>query len=278
MNINAVIYAISIGFASAIALLHLFLYLFYPRERANLFFSIFAFGVAARQFSSDLLQFANYDSNFVIPISLAKGFSLALAIFAFVLFLYAAFSRPIARHFWIALAVWILLALFLRVFRPVGGFDYSGLLLGCFVLIESSWLLIRAFIERKDGAWIIGLGAILLGLAPLKDLFYILTYSPFSSFWNTLINQIAVCGIIVANSVFLARHFARTNKNLEAQLVQVKELSERELEHERTAAELRLQNEQERARLALVEQELALAANIQQELFPKKMPDIAGYE
>src|SRR5262249_51947886 len=113
MNSNAPIYILTIGFAIAIALLHLFLYLFYPRERANLYFSLFSFGVAARQFSSDVLNAADYSGKTLLAISLARGYSLALAAFAFVLFLYAAFSRPIPKRFWIVLTVWIVLALFL---------------------------------------------------------------------------------------------------------------------------------------------------------------------
>jgi sigma-B regulation protein RsbU (phosphoserine phosphatase) len=119
---------------------------------------------------------------------------------------------------------------------------------------------------------------LLLMFAPLEDGLVILTGRDVPRFWDVLNSQIALCGIIIANSVFLARNFARTNQNLEEQLAQVKELSARELEHERTAAELRLQNEQERAKLALVEQELALAASIQQALFPESLPNIAGYD
>lgn len=277
MNINTGIYLLSVGFASAIALLHLLLFLFYPRQRANLFFSIFACGVAIRAFSSDVLSASDYGGNTATIIALVKTASLALAAFAFVLFLYAAFSLPVARQFRIIFSVWIPLSLFQTIYRPLPGFALAQLLLPGFIIIESLRIILRALIERRDGAWIIGLGVILAALAPAKDAIARLG-SPLPSHWNIFINQLAVCGIIIANSIFLARNFARTNKNLEAQLVQVRELSERELEHERTAAGLRLQNEQERAKLALVEQELALAASIQQELFPKKMPTIHGYD
>lgn len=278
MNIESGIYILSIGFASAIALLHFLLYLFYPRERANLFFSVFAFAVAVRMFSSDVLHAADYSAGNTAASNVAKSYSLGLAVFAFLLFLYAAFSLPVARQFWMVLAAWSLLALVKTIYPSFISFELFGLMLASLILFESLRIILRALLEKQDGAWIIGVGVLLLALGPTKDAFSFLAGSSLPSFWNTLINQFAVCGIIVANSVFLARNFARTNKNLEAQLVQVRELSERELEHERTAAALRLQNEQERARLALVEQELALAASIQQELFPQRMPDIKGYD
>jgi serine phosphatase RsbU (regulator of sigma subunit) len=277
MNIDANIYILSIGFVLALALLHLLLYLFYPRERANLFFSLFACGIAARQFSSDVLRAADYGANTAALINQAKLYSLGIAVFAFVLFLYAAFSLPVARQFWIVLSLWLALSLVQLIYPALMDSVWFRLLLPGFVVIESLRIIIRSLIERRDGAWIIGLGVALLALGPTKDAIGLATEVPIPSLWNVVVNQLAVCGIIIANSIFLARKFARTNVNLEAQLVQVKELSERELEHERTAAELRLQNERERARLALVEQELALAANIQQQLFPQQMPRLDGY-
>ncbi len=278
MNLEASIYILSIGFAIAIALLHLFLYLFYPRERANLYFSILIFAIAVRTFSSDVVHATDYSAGFAAIINLTKTYSLPLAAFAFALFLYAAFSLPIAKQFWIALALWSLFAILQIIYPPFSGFVLGQLLLPGFIIIESLRIIFGALVKRQDGAWIIGAGVLLAALAPAKDALELVAQSPLSSFWNTLVNQLAVCGIITANSIFLARNFARTNRNLEAQLVQVRELSARELEHERTAAKLRLQNEQERARLALVEQELALAASIQQELFPRQMPRIAGYD
>ena len=278
MNIEASIYIWSIGFATAIALLHLFLYLFYPRQRGHLFFSLLAFAIAVRVFSSDVLHTSDAGANASLPLSLAFTYSVALAGFSFVLFLYAAFSLPIPKHFWIVLAAWAVFAISRTVDPSVTRILLLQLILPVFVIIESLRIIIRALIKKQDGAWIIGLGVILVAFAPTKEAYSMVTHSSLPSFWNTLINQFAICGIIVSNSVFLARNFARTNENLEEQLVQVKELSARELEHERTAAELRLQNEQERARLALVEQELALAASIQQELFPQKMPNIKGYD
>ncbi|MGB9181245.1 MAG: SpoIIE family protein phosphatase [Pyrinomonadaceae bacterium] len=278
MNTEASIYLWSIGFASAMALLHLFLYLFYPRQRANLFFSLLAFAIAVRSFTSDILHTSDYGLSAPLIRGLMFNYSVALAAFSFALFLYAAFALPIPKHFWIVLAAWAMFAIWRTIDPSVSRIVLLKLILPVFVIIESLRIIIRALIRKLDGAWIIGLGVLLVAFAPMKEAYVMVTHEQVSVFWNTLINQFAICGIIIANSVFLARNFARTNKNLEAQLVQVRELSERELEHVRTAAELRLQNEQERARLALVEQELALAASIQQELFPQKMPDIKGYD
>jgi serine phosphatase RsbU (regulator of sigma subunit) len=278
MNPGASIYILSMGFATAIALIHLLLYLFYPRERANLFFSLFAFGVAVRFFTSDVLRVPDYAGNTALIIGLTKDYSVGVASFAYILFLYAAFSRPIALQFWIVLAAWILLAILQTINPYVPGLALTTVLLPVFVVIESLRLIIHALIKRREGAWIISAGVILLALAPLKDALSNTGQLSLPPFWNTFVNQLAICSIIVANSVFLARNFARTNKHLEAKLLEVETLSVQRLEQERAATELKLQHEQEKSRRELMERELTLAADIQKGLFPETLPSIYGYE
>ncbi len=266
------------GIASAFGLLHLLLFLFYPRKRANLFFSLFAISVAVRALSTDVFDPAHFSGAMAATLGFASIVSVAFAVFSFIQYLYTAFGERTPVYFWIAAIAWMLAALAPKIYPPLARFNPAGLLVIVFVAVESLRVIGRALARHLDGAWIVGVGVLLLVITPLKDGLEILTDFDMPDFWDELTTQISVCGIIVANSVFLARNFARTNLELEEQLVQVKELSARELEHERIAADLRLQNEQERARLALVEQELALAAGIQQALFPEDIPQIAGYD
>ena len=234
-----------------------------------------------RVVTADVLDVARLPAQTAFVVNYIELAIIGLASFSFVAFLYAAFEERVPVYFWIVLVIWTL-GIIARLFysqNPIVLLQFLNLMIIAFVVAESLRVIGRALMQKRDGAWIVGLGVLLLLVAPVQDGLVILTgRDDVSLFWDVLSSQIALCGIIVANSVFLARNFARTNQDLEQQLVQVKELSARELEHERTAAELRLENEQERARLALVEQELALAANIQQALFPEKIPNIAGYD
>lgn len=270
--------SIFMGVTIAIGLLHLLLFFFYPRQRANLFFSLFTFGFASNVFLSTLNATANYGVRADAIIDTIQMLVIGVIVFSFVAFLYAAFSDKFPKHFWIVLAVWTLLTLWLLVFPNSRLEFYGDIFIIIFVIIESFRIIARAFIRRTDGAWIVGLGVILLMLGPISDTLRMMRVINMSSFWDSMFDQISLGGIVIAISVYLARNFARTNHNLEAQLVQVEKLSAERLEQERTAAELRLQNEQERAERALVEQELALAANIQKELFPERMPEIDGYD
>lgn len=278
-KVESLLSIFDVGVAGAFGMLHFLLFLFYPREKTNLFFSIFAVGLALRALSADVFETNGLSSAAVVALNITAELSLVLAVFAFGKFLYAAFEEKTPFHYWLTAVLWVI-AVAVQYFSAAtfGNFRLSGLILIAFITIESLRVVGRALIRGKDGAWIVGLGVLLVVISPLKDAVRILSGNDAGIFWNTFFNQVSICGIIVANSVYLARNFARTNRNLEIQLEQVKQLSAREIEHERTAAELRLQNEQERARLALVEQELDLAANIQQALFPEELPEIEGYD
>jgi serine phosphatase RsbU (regulator of sigma subunit) len=81
-----------------------------------------------------------------------------------------------------------------------------------------------------------------------------------------------------AISIFLARQFARTSLDLESQLAQVKQLSEKELEHQRTEAELRVQHAQEKAENERRARELEEARQLQLSMLPKQVPQLPHLE
>ena len=83
-----------------------------------------------------------------------------------------------------------------------------------------------------------------------------------------------VLGVPIAVSIYLARNFARTNYHLQAQLVQVKEFAEKEVEHERKEARF-LIVEAENRRQA---KELEEARQLQLSMLPKNLPQMPHLE
>ncbi len=71
--------------------------------------------------------------------------------------------------------------------------------------------------------------------------------------------------LMISMSVFLSRNFAQTNKNLEAQLIQVKALSEKTIQQEREKAQLEAEN-------AHKTKELEEARRLQLSMLPKNPP------
>jgi len=72
-------------------------------------------------------------------------------------------------------------------------------------------------------------------------------------------------------SVFLARNFAKTNKDLEIQLEQVKSLSEKTLQQEIEKAKLETENERKT-------KELEEARKLQLSMLPKEIPQSSNFE
>lgn len=261
-----------IGLLLAFALLHLLLFFSYPRESGNFYYGLFALSAAANLFADHLQAYAAAEF-----IQLIAVITSVLGAASYIAFLFAVISDrvPLAVP-----AVGLFLTGLMLIGRITPQFEWAfwiaRLLLIFFVTVTALVLAVRAFQRNIEGARLIGLVG-LFALAVAAGLFN--GYFPlFPAAVAVLINRTGFLGIIIFNSAFLARRFASTSKHLEAQLIEVNNLSREKLEQEQAAAQFKLQQEQERAKRALMEQELSLAAEIQRGLFPEKLPSIAGYE
>jgi len=131
--------------------------------------------------------------------------------------------------------------------------------------------------DRIAGAWIVGVGmfAYTLHIA-LTSLILVRGLS--EAGLSITIRNAVILFLTVTISVFLARQFARTSLDLESQLAQVKQLSEKELEHQRTEAELRVQHAQEKAENERRARELEEARQLQISMLPKQVPQLPQLE
>ncbi len=245
-------------------ILHLLLYGFFRRQRANLFYSIFLLGLAANLF----IGIYSFKYNFGLTnvyLSMSVGFLLlSTTSISGLAFLYTAFRSNIPRRIWL--------------FITLGGLDILLWVLGAWQLIlwvdtiltiafaaEVLRIMFVAIRQRHSGARIVGFGAFLLLLSPLGTIFTV------SIFVQNVLSVISLCGFILSITIYLAREFALTNRHLDEQLVQVKQLSAAALEHEKVKAE-----NDRRAH------ELEEARQLQLSMLPKKLPnlphlDIAAY-
>jgi serine phosphatase RsbU (regulator of sigma subunit) len=257
---------LDLGVCAAIGLLHLLIFLYYPRQRANLFFSLTLLSIAANIVATLLILYGAYDVRITAFLYFSTLLASAVAVFTFLPFLYAAFNSRIPKYFWVALCAWSLLMLG-RIIRPdlVQNWFASATLTGFFV-IEALRAIISALWRRLDGAWIVGIGVLLLAMIPARSFLSSMGYE-LPRVWNTVIDKAGLYGLIIALSLYLARNFARTSNRLEEQLG-------REIEHER-----------ERARLAVIEaenerraKELDEARQLQLSMLPRSVPQLPGLE
>ena len=237
--INAALF----GLIAAAALLHVLLFAFHPTDRAPLYYAIFAGLLAATivlgTYGAAIIAWLGMEPyRFVFMMSLlVTGASLA-----WLRFLYSLFSDRLPKRAWILLAlagVWLLWQILLLVVRPdfLTG-SLSGSLFSLFTLtvillpsIESMRVSITALRRRQAGARIVFvayspvLATLVVGVV-VPDLLSTLTHAMYAAAW-----------LVLVMAAHLALNVARTQRQLEEQLVQVRDLTARTLRQNRQIEE-----------------------------------------
>jgi adenylate cyclase len=240
-----------------LSLIHFLLFLFYRRQKSNLYYSIFMI-----LFSS--LIFITFLTNSVSeypPLINKAGFIILLLFPLFFVpligFLYSLFMKSVPRFFWITVGTAIILSVlyYLNV-------SFINVLYVSFVLllwIEVTRVVIIGLIRKFDGAWILGTGVLFFILFFTIIIVYIISYGSLtfngsstgaSVFFILLL--FAILSIPLSMSVYLARDFAKTNINLLNQLEQVKILSEKNLQQEKEKKRI-LENQKEQLEIQVAE-------------------------
>jgi serine phosphatase RsbU (regulator of sigma subunit) len=251
------------GLALAIGLVHLLLYWFYPSQRANLFFGLFACFFSVWAITLYLLRTGPYGARGIIFLYVVDNLWVYSALVSLLAFFYTVFVLRLPKLFWL----WLIAAVLWFFIAVLNLLEWGSLIFFALVLVEVLRVVIQAIRNRIDGAWIIGVGLLLFGTA----MFIIGLYTSTGASTPLTLRIIITLSLVLPPSIFLARRFARTNLDLEAQLVQVKQLSAEALEHEKVRAE----NDRRAA-------ELEEARQLQLSMLPKKLPnlphlDIAAY-
>jgi len=219
------------GFSLAFAILHLLLYFFYPRIRRNLEFAIFSGAIA-------LVVFVNFQQEFATDLAqltlLERLFRLGVifGILSGMQIIYSLFHGRLARQFWIFLIVGSLLAI--ASWYRLGTLDYIYLFsLVAFVEILRSMTV--SLTRRRLGVWVIlSHRRRWMWIVTAGILIFILTVT-----YQLLVNMrfldavegleytylFGIFAFLTSISAYLSYDFAQTHKDLEARLVQVRELS-----------------------------------------------------
>jgi len=256
----------------AFTVIHFLFFFFYPAERNNLYFSLFTGTLA-------ILTFSTYQAYFTdSPIQVITYFRLSLVMWLLTIisalrFTYSLFYSKTPWQFWLFISTGGILV-FLTWFDYQSTSFYREL----FVLLtigEMLRILVVAFNQKKPGVWIIGTGLSLF----IGAIFYAIAVN------LQLIQGDAATGnftgslaLIFAMSVYLSQNFARTNKQLQHKLAEVKQLSELSLKQERVNKQKELERKLLEAENKRKTQELEEARALQLSMLPKKIPDPAGWD
>jgi len=249
----------------SIAFLHLLLFLFYRRQKSNFFFFLFMIFISM-MWLVILYTFSISEepySSMQILFYLRMGLSISFCFLS--IFIYSIFYTQFPKISWLVFA-FIPLIIFFDFLQASWSSKIISLL-NLLILLDVIRNIVRAIIKKKDGAWIIGAGFILfilfflivaiLGITTNKELIA----NPGSTMAFVILGTFVpgLISIPLSMSIYLARDFAGTNRDLEKQLANVKTLSAKSIEQEREKQRI-LKNQKEKLEVMVIERTKELAS------------------
>ncbi|UCH65032.1 MAG: SpoIIE family protein phosphatase [Ignavibacterium sp.] len=272
------------AFLLAFAIMHLLLFVFYPKAKENLLYSIsmlsFAIGI-----------YTDRQGNFVhsiltaIDIAIINSIAVQTAILFGLLTVYASTYFKIPRYSLIFITVSTLFVLH-TIILPIGRNEYIQYAFYIYAIILSLEILrvvIRSLIRKEawGWGWMIGVGFI-VALFFFTYQILIITEVVRPLFGIFLVYVYGLVFLAITVSINLSKKVSDTNKDLEKQLVQVKELSQKTIEQERKAKDEELARKLLEADNERKTKELEEARKLQLSMLPSEVPtvknlDIAAY-
>ena len=228
-------------FFFALCLMHLIFFLFYRTNKSNLYYSIFS-ALLGLYFLWIFMKL-----NFLIPDMVATMDYYIPHMYDFYMpallaMLYTIFNKKIVKIFW----VWLVLSIVDYSFSLLNvDIPYYGGILFLIMSLETLRIIIVSIFKKRDGAWIIGSGVIVMIL-----FFMIFTLlgilgvgvhiggSGWTGMIFGLITIYATLSIPISMSIYLAREFSRTSKSLIKKLIEVGDLSAKSIAQEKEKQEI----------------------------------------
>ncbi len=266
------------AFLLAFAIMHLLIFIFYPKTKENLFYSISMLSFAAVVYTSMQSNFTHTVLS-AINLSIINSTSVQISLLFGLLTVYASSYSKMPKQY---LAFISLSAIFIfrTIFFPLLGSPYIDYLYYFFALIitlEIFRIVIRGIKRKESWGWLIGSGFLVaILLITYQVLISTEIVRPLFGIYFVYVYGIVFLAITV--SIHLSRRIAFTNKNLENQLIQIKELSHKALEQERRAKDEEISRKLLEADNARKTKELEEARKLQYSMLPRKVPPVPNLD
>lgn len=263
--------ATAVGVFAAFALLHLLLFAFQPKGTENLFLAVLTGSMVGMLLAelqassiSDLGRVLIY-YKWLLTGAVAMGMSALLVE-------HKIFKRRLSPTFFVlaAAAVGILLWIWTR---PALGGNVPTAIFIAAVYLVTLWWAILAMVDRQPEAWVIGLGFLVVTLCVFSIL---MQQAGWLEIPHGLTAILGVGALALSFSVYLTRRIANTNRELEARLREIDDLTAKTIEQERQVvreeADRRLLEADNERKTA----ELEEARQLQLAMLPKRVPQLEG--
>lgn len=219
-----------------LAFLHFLLFLFNRSQKSNLYYSIFVGGFGIVFLWLLLTQlFFNNDFNTSFSYHMTNVHVIYLVALAALVYSFYYDKMPKIFYVILLLAAGVLVLHYSHILENEPWFILLGL-----VVIETFRVTFLAIKKKRKGAWIIGIGIIafisyFLVIIIISMMNVNLSFSDgdVKGLLFGLLSTYGTLSIPISMSIYLARDFAHTSKNLKLQLKQVEALSAKTLEQEK---------------------------------------------
>lgn len=259
----------------ALALLHLILFVFYPRLRENLYYALSTLGVAGVWYANNETVFPVEESR-VFLMNAASQVLESVALIFGVILVYSFTRARLPRHVMFYIIAAAVLAVWGSV-RPGPLYKNFNDALVVIVFAEMVWRVFRANGMDRKGGLILMTGFLVFAATVIWGVLSGYGMTPQITPRNDeFIYGAVVLGI--AMSAFLSRRFALTNRELEVQLGQVRTLSEKALAHEREALKAEMDRRLLTADNERKTKELDEARVLQLSMLPGNVPSIPNLD
>jgi len=263
------------GIFLALALLYFSLFVFYSDKKENVYYSLFNFCVFILFATSMFQRFVKSNLDLFAFYNILSSASITIVFIFYLGFLFSIFYTKIPKLFY-ALSIIAVAFIISDVFKfNKALIDKIQLVFIALTTLVGLFIIIQAIRKKKDNAWIIGTGVILFVLFVMALFIAGIFGTNINSIVGIILFFIGLISLPMSMSIYLARSIATTNKDLQKQLVAVKELSQKELEQKLRAQKAEAENNRKT-------KELEEARQLQLSMLPKELPilphlDIAVY-
>jgi serine phosphatase RsbU (regulator of sigma subunit) len=269
------------AFIIAFAVMHLLLFVFYPKAKENLFYSISMFGFAIVMYTAWQTSFV--DTVFkIFTLTTINSLAVQAAMLFGLLTIYASSYEKMPKQYLVFVAISSTFAL-LTIISPGPDriADYIFYSYAVITILEMVRVVIISIRKKDQGGgweWVIGAGFIIAMMFIAYQILIITGVIEQPLFGVRYVFVYGIVILAVTVSIILSKKVSDTNKNLEKQLIQVKELSEKTIEQERKAREEEVARKILEADNARKTKELEEAHNLQMSMLPLTVPSMPGLE
>ena len=269
------------AFALAFAIVHFLLFIFYPKSKENLYYSICMFAFAVVIYTGTQNNFVDSLTTAIIN-SVINSLAVQLSILFGVLTVYKSSFEKIPKRYLFFLIVSGLFILNPIFFPSLESrfFEYSFYIYVFLVAVEIIRVISQSTKSKNKSrwGWSIGIGFL---FAMIFIVYQVLINSGIITQPLFGIRVVYVYGIItlaLTVSINLAKKFSDTTKDLAIKLKQVKELSQKTIEQERKAKEEELAKKLLEADNERKTKELEEARKLQLSMLPVKVPSLPNLD